>query len=135
MTRLVLPWPPSVNRMWRTVRLAGSQRTLLSAEARRYREAARVACAAGQGPLTGRLRVTLYACPPDRRRRDLDNLQKAVLDEIEQADTDEAAAIYGSRRQAAGGDSADEKADEERGPKGDAASMQGAKPPPDAAAE
>jgi len=60
---------------------------------------------------------------------------QAVLDEIEQADTDEAAAIYGSRRQAAGGDSADEKADEERGPKGDAASMQGAKPPPDAAAE
>jgi crossover junction endodeoxyribonuclease RusA len=85
MIRLVLPWPPSVNRMWRTVRLAGSQRTLLSAEARRYREATRVACAASQGPLTGRLKVTLFACPPDRRRRDLDNMTKAVLDVLQYA--------------------------------------------------
>lgn len=71
--------------MWRTVRLAGSQRTLLSAEGRGYREAVRVACAASQGPLTARLKVTIHACPPDRRRRDLDNLFKGPLDGLQYA--------------------------------------------------
>jgi len=32
--------------------------------------------------LGGPLQVELLACPPDRRRRDLDNLQKALLDAV-----------------------------------------------------
>lgn len=35
--------------------------------------------------LTGRLAVTIHAFPPDRRRRDLDNLMKALLDSLEHA--------------------------------------------------
>lgn len=45
----------------------------------------------GLGPLFGcadRLRVEISVTPPDRRRRDLDNLLKAVLDSMQ------AAAVY-----------------------------------------
>ncbi|MEO7917779.1 MAG: RusA family crossover junction endodeoxyribonuclease [Dokdonella sp.] len=81
MIALVLPWPPSGNRYYRNV--AG--RTLIGREGREYRQAVvRIirSCAVGSAalPFRGRLRVTLLAAPPDRRRRDLDNLQKALLD-------------------------------------------------------
>jgi crossover junction endodeoxyribonuclease RusA len=35
--------------------------------------------------LSGRLHVTLTAYPPDRRRRDIDNLAKSVLDAMQHA--------------------------------------------------
>ncbi len=78
--RFVLPHPPSVNHYWRRV----GQRTLISREGRRFR---REVCAILAGektePLTGRLEVVIEICPPDRRRRDLDNVQKALLDALE----------------------------------------------------
>ena len=79
---IVLPWPPSANRLWRSVR----GRNILSREGREYRAEA-LRQLAGQGgparlrwPLTGRLRVRIEAFPPDRRRRDLSNLLKASED-------------------------------------------------------
>lgn len=82
---IILPWPPSVNRYWRTVR----GRMLISREGRAYRLAVvdriirhrslRIPCA-------GRLAVSIVASPPDRRRRDLDNLLKAPLDALAHAD-------------------------------------------------
>jgi len=33
--------------------------------------------------MTGRLRVEIEVYPPDRRRRDIDNVQKALLDALE----------------------------------------------------
>lgn len=85
--RLVLPYPPSVNSMWRTPRtgpLAG--RTLLSEAGRKYRKAVQhavvLACAASRIPCDARLAVDVEACMPDRRRRDLDNILKAVLDAL-----------------------------------------------------
>lgn len=88
MIELQLPFPPSVNTMWRTPRsgpLAG--RTLLSEDGRRYRravaEAVQLARAARQ--LGQRLAVTIEARMPDRRKRDLDNLPKAVLDGLTHA--------------------------------------------------
>lgn len=33
-------------------------------------------------PLTGRLTVVIEASPPDRRRRDLDNILKSLLDSL-----------------------------------------------------
>lgn len=82
---ITLPWPPSVNAMWRSPRsgaLAG--RTLLSATGRAYR---RDVCAAiGQrSPFAGPLRVVIEARMPDKRRRDLDNIPKAVLDAMTHA--------------------------------------------------
>ena len=84
MIELCLPWPPSVNRIWRSV----GGRVLLSADGRAYRLAVAAAVREQHGsgdPLTGRLSMTLRAYPPDRRRRDVDNLAKAILDAIEHA--------------------------------------------------
>jgi crossover junction endodeoxyribonuclease RusA len=75
-----LPFPPSVNHLWRRV----GYRTLISREGRRFRrrvvailEAMRVR------PLAGKLAIQVEVHPPDRRRRDLDNVLKALLDALE----------------------------------------------------
>lgn len=87
--KLLLPWPPSVNAMWRTPHkgpLAG--RTMLSTEGRAYRKAANDAATLQRvlrHSLTGKLALLLVARPPDRRRRDLDNLLKGVLDALQHA--------------------------------------------------
>jgi crossover junction endodeoxyribonuclease RusA len=81
---LTLPYPPSVNHYWRRV---GPQ-TLISREGRTFR---RNVCAllGGGGPrkppTCGRIALAMDAFPPDRRRRDLDNIQKPVLDALEHA--------------------------------------------------
>ena len=79
---LTLPWPPSVNTYWRHPNsgpLAG--RHLISDKGRKYREAVK-AMAHSVAPVMGRTAVAILACPPDRRRRDLDNLNKAILDSL-----------------------------------------------------
>lgn len=76
---LVLPWPPSVNHYWRRV----GARTLLSRGGRLYKEAvAAVALSERVRPLAGRLSVAVELYPPDRRRRDIDNSLKAILDAL-----------------------------------------------------
>ena len=77
---LTLPYPPSVNRLWRHVVICGAVRTLLSKEGRDYCVAARAGIT-GE-PLTGRLAVRVIVYPPDRRRRDIDNICKACLDAL-----------------------------------------------------
>ena len=75
-------------------------RTVLSREGRHYR--ARV-CAALAGMrvvrMNGRLEVRVTVCPPDNRRRDLDNVQavRAVLQPVKQStpqDLVAAASVY-----------------------------------------
>jgi crossover junction endodeoxyribonuclease RusA len=82
---LTLPWPPSTNTYWRH---AGS-RVLISAAGRKYRDKvnAWVREQFGVRPprLAGRLAITVEAYPPDKRRRDLDNLWKALLDAMQHA--------------------------------------------------
>ena len=76
-----LPWPPSVNHYWRMYR----GRMVIGARGRAYRIAAIQAINEQRVPterLGGLLQVGLLAYPPDRRRRDLDNLQKALLDSV-----------------------------------------------------
>jgi crossover junction endodeoxyribonuclease RusA len=76
---LELPFPPSVNHLWRRV----GHRTLLSRGGRTFRRAVQAALAArGVRPIAGRLAVTIDVHPPDRRRRDIDNVQKALLDAL-----------------------------------------------------
>jgi crossover junction endodeoxyribonuclease RusA len=58
---------------------------VIGARGRAYRKAATDAIFDQSVPrdmLAGPLQVELLACPPDRRRRDLDNLQKALLDAV-----------------------------------------------------
>ena len=81
---LALPWPPSANRLWRSPNKGPLRgRHLLSPEARRYKDNAHIIVDALEvSPLPGRVSVDMTAHPPDRRRRDLDNLVKIVLDSL-----------------------------------------------------
>jgi crossover junction endodeoxyribonuclease RusA len=80
---LTLPWPPSVNRYWRNVK----GRVLVSKEGRDYRKKVCNQSLLHRFPRLGkaRLRMSITAFPPDRRRRDLDNILKAVLDALQAA--------------------------------------------------
>ena len=77
-----LPYPPSVNHYYRHV----GPRVLISKAGRKYREIV-VARLRSRGiePLNGGIELWLEAYPPDRRRRDLDNLLKCVLDAMQYA--------------------------------------------------
>lgn len=85
MIILTLPYPPSLNTIWRRV----GSKTLLSAAGRAYRLAVAQVVAQHKGafgpPLPGRLRVTIHVHAPDKRRRDLDNLPKAINDALTHA--------------------------------------------------
>lgn len=79
--QITLPWPPSTNHYW----IAARGRVILTAEARAYHYAIlRVVGPFLRAP-EGRLRVELHAYPPDHRKRDLDNLQKVLLDSLTRA--------------------------------------------------
>ncbi|OZI56754.1 RusA family crossover junction endodeoxyribonuclease [Bordetella genomosp. 4] len=82
MTVIELPFPPSVNSYWRSPnsgKLAG--RTLISEKGRVYRADVLEVAARYRVPMIrGRVAVTIDAFMPDRRRRDLDNMLKALLD-------------------------------------------------------
>lgn len=84
---LELPFPPSVNQYWRN---AG--RTLLSEQVRSYHRQAQALIAiqlAGMQPrfepFYRPVAVDILLTPPDRRRRDLDNFLKALLDSLTRA--------------------------------------------------
>ena len=94
MIEFDIPWPPSVNHYWRSpTRGKFAGRHLISKRGREYRaEVAGLRMAHGQGAryvpgplMTGRLSVTLRCCPPDKRRRDLDNILKAAFDAMQHA--------------------------------------------------
>ncbi|KPL06510.1 hypothetical protein AMJ85_10315 [candidate division BRC1 bacterium SM23_51] len=75
-----LPYPPSVNHYWRRV----GRRMLISRSGRNYRKAVVMLLTAMRAqPIRGELVVRVKVFPPDGRRRDLDNLQKALFDALE----------------------------------------------------
>lgn len=78
--RISLPWPPSNNRYYRHNR----GRTHISAEGQAYRDI--VASIIKEQMLdigiSAAVRIRIECHMPDRRRRDLDNLQKAVFDAL-----------------------------------------------------
>ena len=79
MIELELPYPPSVNHYWRRV----GARTLISRGGRAFRASVcSILAARGIQPMDGPLEVEIDVYPPDRRRRDIDNLQKALLDAL-----------------------------------------------------
>lgn len=85
---LVLPYPPSANRYYRSMMrgpLAG--RVLISEDGRKYRKAVADAVMSQKRrpAFAGPVSVALAICPPDHRRRDLDNTLKPLLDALTHA--------------------------------------------------
>ena len=82
MITLKLPYPPSVNHYWGQV----GSRKFLGKKGKEFREAVYI-CAlnARKGTLNARLEVKVYLYPPDKRKRDIDNVLKGLLDALEHA--------------------------------------------------
>ncbi len=78
---LYLPWPPTVNNYYKTAR---NGHKYLDKKVRKYRDLVAEAISE-QAPgltLTEQLFMEVYLFPPDRRKRDLDNYMKGLLDGI-----------------------------------------------------
>ena len=83
-----LPWPPTVNSYYRH-KVTGKLATVyVSQEGKAYRKAVNL-CLMEHGiktyALEGDLRVEIEVFPPDRRKRDIDNLLKSLLDSLTHA--------------------------------------------------
>ena len=77
-----LPYPPSVNHYWGH---RGSQK-FLGKKGKEFRaEVMDVVNEAGIQALEGRLAVHVALFPPDKRKRDVDNVLKSLLDACEHA--------------------------------------------------
>lgn len=72
-----LPWPPSVNRYYRTFR----GRVIISKEGRDYRKKVK-APERTEAVFDGPVMVEIKAYRPDNRKRDLDNVLKVALDTL-----------------------------------------------------
>ncbi len=78
---LVLPWPPSVNHYWLLKRNGGRY---ISDAGRDFRNSVwAIARAKRCTTMNGRVAVSVRASPPDKRKRDLDNILKALLDALQ----------------------------------------------------
>lgn len=78
-----LPWPPSANTYWRR----NGSRYFISTKGMTFRKATAVLCHKYRGAFgaSSRLSISICAYPPDKRKRDLDNLFKSVLDSLQYA--------------------------------------------------
>jgi len=83
-----LPWPPSVNHYW-IYRVVGKRvMVCIGAKGKAFREAVKEATVEDADlffPASVKLIVDIYASPPDRRKRDLDNILKGTLDALQHA--------------------------------------------------
>ncbi len=83
MLELELPWPPSTNTYYRTL---GRGRVVISKKGRIYREKiVALISQLGLKPMEGKLFANIEYYPPDKRVRDIDNFQKALLDSLTHA--------------------------------------------------
>ena len=82
-TSFALPFPPSMNTMWRNFR----GHTVMSKAGREFRESVIQYVIDNNIPKFGdrKLKITLILRPRDKRKIDIDNRIKAVLDALEHA--------------------------------------------------
>ena len=80
MINVKLNWPPQVNHYYTIAR----GRKVLSAKGRKYKIDSSVEMLRQKTPraLTGRYSVVINAHPPDKRKRDLDNIVKPIFDAL-----------------------------------------------------
>ena len=77
---LTLPFPPTVNTYWRR----HGHIIHVSMRGRQYRKEV-ISLVGGIEPYAGPIAVAVEVYPPDRRKRDLDNLLKSLLDSLAHA--------------------------------------------------
>ena len=84
MVELILPWPPSINRYWRR---RGSQ-YFISKEGQDFRKNVILLCKETPKIFdkNDKLFIDIKASPPDKRRRDIDNILKALMDSLQHAE-------------------------------------------------
>lgn len=80
--RIVLPWPPTVNHSSGPTQTGGRY---LTPEHKAFRNEVALRAVAASSPNFGnaRLAVEIHLTPPDKRKFDLDNRLKAVLDALQ----------------------------------------------------
>jgi len=78
-----LPWPPTANTYWRR----NGDRYFISKSGIAYRRSVYFLCRPFQGFFSSNhsLKINIHAYPPDKRKRDLDNLGKACMDAMQYA--------------------------------------------------
>lgn len=78
-----VPWPPSANSCWRAFKPnRGAARLILAKHGREYRKAVE-RLLPDVKPFHGRLRVEVTLHAPNRRRYDIDNRLKPLLDALQ----------------------------------------------------
>lgn len=81
MLKFVLPFPPSVNGLWRASKKGNVYRSPKYAEWR-TRAMWQVSAQAKRQKIDGPYKLTVLAVKPDKRQRDLDNILKAISDAL-----------------------------------------------------
>ena len=79
--RIKLPWPPSVNHYWK----ARGSRRFISPKAKAWLDEAILLLRAKRVRFEGAVAIHMRFSPPDRRKRDGDNLEKAIMDALVKA--------------------------------------------------
>ncbi len=81
--KVILSWPPSVNHYWRR----NGNRYFISQKGKDYRDEVYLMCLRNPSNFNAsdRLCVHIDAYPPDKRRRDIDNVLKSLLDAFQHA--------------------------------------------------
>ena len=86
---LTLPWPPSVNAYWtervisgRIIKFVGQKGKIFKHLVREQLQPHLDHCEE-HFDKDARISLQIIVRPPDRRKRDIDNLQKAILDALE----------------------------------------------------
>jgi len=87
--RLVLPYPPTINHYYgHTTTRSGRPRMYIKPAGKTFRRSVALqimVLGLGKKPMTGPIAMTLEWHPPDRRKRDGDNLLKATQDALQYA--------------------------------------------------
>ena len=83
MISFELPWPPSINNYWRR----HGNTYFISIKGKKYREDVVYSCFRYKDHFKDDVKISINidAFPPDKRRRDLDNVLKALLDSLQHA--------------------------------------------------
>ena len=82
MTAYQLPFPPSANTYYRHVMMGQRPAVLISSKGRQYQVDVAIALN-GEQAINGRLRVSIQLHAPNRRKYDIDNRIKPLLDAIQ----------------------------------------------------